>query len=69
MLVEGVRYGSTGMSTSPNTILNTHMNLKLWFVSNLCLGKWYNVLWYDKKVSEYDQEIPQSHTADQATAP
>ena len=27
------------------------------------------VLYRCKKVSEYDQEIPQSHTADQPTAP
>ena len=26
------------------------------------------MLWFDQKVSEYDQEIPQSHSADQPRA-
>ena len=30
------------------------------------INRWLD---FDQKVSEYDQEIPQSHTADQPTAP
>ena len=32
-------------------------------------AKAYFNLFYHQKVSEYDQEIPQSHTADQSMAP
>ena len=31
------------------------------------MGYWVKILIYSKNKSEYDQEIPQSHTADQPT--
>ena len=37
--------------------------------TNILLGPSCNFLQMDQKVSEYEQEIPQSHTAEKPTAP